>query len=70
MKKALQIVVQGKTAAFAFSFQGDPKHIPEWTAQGLQVDEVVNSVPVWVVRVRLTRLWIAVQDSWSWLRIF
>ena len=70
MKKPLQIVVQGKTASFAFNFRGDPKHIPEWNAQGLQVDEVVNSVPVWVVRARLTRLWIAVQDSWSWLRIF
>ena len=70
MKKTLQIIVQGETAAFGFNFQGDPKHIPEWTAQGLQVDEVINSVPAWAARARLTRLWIAAQDSWSWLRIF
>ena len=70
MKKPLQIVVQGKTAPFAFNFRGDPKHLPEWEAQGLQVDEVVNSVPVWVVRARLTRPWIAMQDAWSWARLF
>lgn len=70
MKTTLQIVVRGKTKTYAFVFKGDPKYIKEWQEQGLDIDEVLNSIPEWVVRAGLMRPWIAVQDVWRWLRIF
>lgn len=70
MKSTLQIVVKGRTKTYAFNFVGDPKHIPEWQSQGLDIEEVLNTVPEWVVSIGLTKPWCRAQDIWRWLRIF
>ncbi|GAB2471774.1 hypothetical protein GCM10027082_24070 [Comamonas humi] len=70
MKTTISIVVKGKTKTYDFHFKGDPKYIPEWEEQGLEVAEVLNSIPEWAVRAGLLRPWIAVQDFWRWLRLF
>lgn len=41
---------------------GDPQYIPEWTADGLLIDEVVNTVPVWIADLGLVRPWCCLQD--------
>lgn len=51
-------------------FEGDPAHLPDWRADGLEVYEVCNVVPVWVQRLGLTRPWCRVQDAWRWLRLW
>jgi hypothetical protein len=50
---------------WTFHFYGDPKHIEEWRADGLEVYVVENTIPVWAVECGLTRIWCAVQDLWQ-----
>jgi hypothetical protein len=70
VKGTCQIVVRGKTKTWAFNFPADPKHLPEWEADGLEVYEVCNTIPEWVVDIGLLRLWVRVQDAWKFLRMW
>jgi hypothetical protein len=70
MNQTLSVTVKGKRHTWAFNFKGDPQYIAEWTADGLEVVEVVNSVPAWAVRLGLLRSWVRVQDAWRWLRVW
>lgn len=65
MSKLLSIHVRGKRKSWSFVFSGDPKHIEEWRADGLQVFEVVNSIPEWAVDLGLTRAWCFMQDVFN-----
>ena len=61
-KKILEVQVCGKNCKWGFQFTGDTKYLPEWRADGLEINEIVNIIPEWVVDVGLTRLWCLVQD--------
>lgn len=70
MKQPIQIIVRGKRHTWGFTFEGDPKHLADWRADGLQVYEVCNTIPAWAVDFGLLRLWVAVQDAWRWMRVW
>lgn len=70
MKRTFIINVSGNHKTWGFPFKADEAHLQEWLADGLHVDEVVNTVPGWVVRAGLTRIWCRAQDVWQWLRIW
>ena len=70
MKGTCQIVVRGKSKTWAFNFRADPKHLTEWEEDGLEVYEVLNTIPEWAKSLGLTRLWVAVQDLWKWMRLW
>lgn len=70
MKQTISIHVRGKTKQWCFNFKGDPKHLEEWRADGLEVYEVVNSIPDWAVDLGLTHIWCKVQDLWRWVRLW
>ena len=70
MKQQFSITVRGKRATYAFTFTGDPAHLEGWRADGLEVDQIVNTVPLWAQRLGLTRPWCFVQDVWQWLRVW
>lgn len=71
MKKNLCITVVGKSGAlYCFDFQGEEKLITEWVADGLDVEEVVNTIPAWVAMIGLTRQWCRLQDWWQLLRLW
>lgn len=63
--KLLSLHVKGRHKSWIFEFMGDPKHIPEWEADGLEVWEVCNVVPLWVARLGLTRAWCFAQDIFN-----
>ena len=65
MKKHLSILVQGKNHEWAFDIYEDPKYLEEWREDGLEIDEVVNTVPEWAVNCGLTEIWIFVQDVFN-----
>lgn len=46
--RLLMITVRGKQKHWEFDFYGDPKYIPEWRADGLEIDEIINVIPDWV----------------------
>ncbi|WP_432592160.1 hypothetical protein [Stenotrophomonas maltophilia] len=63
--KLLSLHVKGRHKSWSFEFMGDPKYIPEWEADGLEVWEVCNVIPAWVVDLGLTRLWVFAQDVFN-----
>lgn len=65
MKKLLSIKVRGAEKDWSFSFYGDPKHLDEWRDDGLEIDEIVNTVPVWAAELGLQKIWFFIQDVFN-----
>ena len=61
MKQKLSITVRGKHKTWNFKFDGDPKYLDEWRADGLEVDALVYSIPEWVPG-RFLNVWCFLQD--------
>lgn len=70
MKQKFSILIRGKEKLWGFPFEGDPKHLPDWEADGLQVHEVLNRIPVWAQQLGLSYLWVRVQDAWRLDRLW
>lgn len=71
MKRRMCINVTTKTGrVFGFPFEGDPKFLEEWRAEGLDIDEILNTIPECVVACGLKRPWVFAQDAWQWLRLW
>lgn len=60
--KLLCIHIRGRHKSWGFNFYGDPKYLDEWREDGLEVTEIVNTVPAWVVDIGMVRPWIFMQD--------
>ncbi len=58
----MEVEVQGNRCKWGFVFEGDTKYLADWRADGLVVDEVLNIIPEWVVRLGLMRAWCFIQD--------
>lgn len=63
--KLLTIKVKGKLKNWSFEFMGDPKYIPEWAEDGLIVEEVCNTIPLWVCQAGLVKPWCFLQDVFN-----
>ena len=61
-QKLMSVTVRGNHLSWSFSFYGDPAHIKGWRADGLEVFEIENTIPVGVAGLGLTRAWCFVQD--------
>lgn len=71
MKQTLSVLVTGNSGkTYSFTFKGDPAYIKEWTADGLDVVEICNTIPRWAAEFGLARPWFAVQDAWKILRLW
>ena len=64
-KKLLSIEVRGKHHNWSFNFYADPKYIEEWRADGLEIGEICNTIPTWVVDIGLVRPWCFMQDVFN-----
>ena len=62
--RKIAITVRGHRHRWAFIFLGDPADIPAWEADGLEVAEVVNTIPAWVP-AQYVRLWCRMQDIFN-----
>lgn len=59
----LGISIKGKRKRWGFHFYGDPKYIPEWQEDGLDVTIIENVIPAWWVDAGLSvRFWCFWQD--------
>jgi hypothetical protein len=70
MKRTLSVTVRGKTKEWAFNFEGDPKDLAEWRADGLEVIEIGGSIPAWTLGTPLAPMLLAWQSFWQWLRLW
>jgi hypothetical protein len=61
--KLLSIKVRGVSKKWSFTFYGDPKHLKEWREDGLDVYQIENVIPAWVVGAGLARPWCFLQDA-------
>ncbi len=57
-----QLEVRGQHKTWGWYRWGTPEHAADWRADGLEVNEVLNVIPVWVVRLGLARLWVRLED--------
>ena len=62
MRKIMSISVKGKEHSWAFMFVHDDKFLQEWRDDGLSIDEVINIIPKWIADMRLTRIFVWLQD--------
>lgn len=65
MNKLMSVEVQGKKHKWSFEFYGDPKYLDEWREDGLEINEIVNTIPVSVVNAGLAGIWIKAQDIFN-----
>ena len=65
MKKLYSVKVKGIEKAWLFNFYVDPKYLDDWRKDGLEIDEVLNVIPAWVVDAGIARAWIFFQDLFN-----
>jgi hypothetical protein len=61
-KKLYSLSIRGRQHSWNFHVYVDPKYVPEWRADGIEIDEVCNTIPEWVVNAGLLRPWCFFQD--------
>ena len=61
-KKLMSLEVRGKDNYWSFNFYGNPKHLDHWRDDGLEINEIMNTIPEWVVDIGLIRPWMFFQD--------
>ena len=61
-EKLMFIEVRGKQKSWCFTFYGNPEYLADWKADGLFIEIVENTVPMWVAECGLTRPWCFLQD--------
>jgi hypothetical protein len=67
MTKLYELNIKGKRKEWCFIVPGTEQHAPDWRADGLDVDEIVNMIPEWWVNLGFpVRVWCFLQD---WLGI-
>lgn len=69
-KKLMSLSVRGEQKTWSFNFYADPRHLPDWESDGLEVHLVENSIPEWVVSLGLTRTWCFLQDVFNFKNPF
>jgi hypothetical protein len=62
MKKLYEIKIKGIWKTRAFDFWSED-HMDDWEKDGLKVTRILNTYPVWVVQMRLTKIWGWLQDK-------
>ena len=61
-KKLFAVTVRGKQYEWNFKFYGNPKYLQDWRDDGLEIYEIENRIPSWIVDTGLARVWCFFQD--------
>lgn len=62
MKKLVCVKIRGKVKNWWIEWYATDAQIAGMRLDGIEVDEVVNSVPAWVASFGMTRVWCFFQD--------
>ena len=70
MEKLHMVIVRGDAKSWGIETYITEATATDWRADGLDVEEVVNTIPAWVVGAGLTRPWCWLQDllNFRWCR--
>ena len=61
MTRRYSLTVRSKRSTWSFTIDADPAHVADWRADGLVVDELLNSMPAWLPWW-LVRAWCWAED--------
>lgn len=61
-KKLFSVTVRGNRHTWSFHFYGDSSNLQTWRDDGLEIDEIINTIPEWAVDLGLLRPWCFFQD--------
>jgi len=64
-RKLMAVTIRGDQHEWSFCFYGNPKHLDDWLADGLEVALVENTVPAWLPKWVPVRWWCFVQDVFN-----
>ena len=67
-KELYSITVRGNNKTWSFDIEGTEEWQKEWREDGLEVDEVVNIIPKWIVDLGLVKLFCRIQDLFYGVR--
>lgn len=70
MKKNYTITIKGKEHNWSIITQAEPEHVKDWVEDGLEVYELIYSIPVWVVDLGLEKIWIVVANIFNFRKPF
>lgn len=62
MKKTCLLTVQGKNLRWSFRVELDPRDIPEYESDGLEILQPYYIVPEWIINAGLMRPFMFLQD--------
>lgn len=65
MSKLYSITIRGKQHTWSFDCFVNPEFVDEWRADGIEIDEMVNTIPEWVADLGLSGVWCFLQDLWN-----
>lgn len=69
MKQRYSLVVRGNEHAWTFDVDALHSHVEDWRADGLEVNEIVNTIPEWLPAA-LIRSWCFLQDCFRFRNPF
>lgn len=64
-QKLLSITVKGNHKTWSFNFYANPEHIDAWRNDGLEIDVIENTVPLWIANAGLVSQWCWLQDLFN-----
>ncbi len=64
------ITIRGKQSTWAVNWHATPDEIEAMRADGIEVFEIENIIPAWVVDAGLTRTFVFFQDLWNFKNPF
>jgi len=64
-KKLLSVTVKGNQSKWTFNFYGDQNHIQDWVNDGLEIVEIENVIPKWIVDIGLLKPYVFLQDIFN-----
>lgn len=70
MKKAVTLDIRGKQHRWSVDAVMSQRQIDDMRADGVDVGELINTVPEWAVDMGLLRPWCFVQDVWNFRNPF
>ena len=68
--KKYAVIVRGNEKEWIFTTFLNPKYINDCLEDGIQIEEVINSVPLWAHQLGLMRIWFFFQDLFNFKNPF
>lgn len=70
IKKKCTVTIKGKDKIWSFEIWAQDSWIKDWREDGLEINEVIYSIPEWVVKLRLIKVWMRCSDIFNFRNPF